>query len=884
MVIAGCSGVFALRHFAVNTDTTALFPPNLPWAQRAFAYMHTFPEPGIIVAVDAPTPENVEVAASRLGASLAQRKEVIRRVWEPQGGRFFAHNALLYLPTRQVAQLTDELSKAAPVIAAVAADPSLRGALDALSDGLAGVNAGLLPLDALTRPLTMAADTAQAALAGRPAEFSWQVLASGRPPAAAALRRFIQIEPVLDYHALEPGRAATRAIAEAAHRLRLASDLQAKVRITGLVPINDEGFATLTKHAGLNAAVSLAAVGLILWLALRSLRIIGAVVVTIIAGLAVAAALGLLLVGALNLISVAFLVLFIGLGIDFGIQFSVRYRAERFALGDLRAALLSAARKAGPPLALAAAATAVGFASFLPTDYRGLSELGAIAGLGMVVAFFASVTLLPALLAIVKPSPEPRPLGWPALAPIDDFLARHRTVIVALTLAAVAAASPLLLHLSFDFNPLHLRDATAPAVKTFLALRKEPEIGANAIEIMTPDLDAANALARRLSALPEVAQARTLSALVPADQDRKLALIRQAARVIAPALAPAHTRPPPSDRQNITALEATAKALAQASAGRTGAGARAALRLSTLLTDLAQAPPAARDRIATAISEPLRVSLAALRAALDPHRVTVDTLPASLKRAWLAPDGRARVEVLPKGDPDNTAVLYHFVTAVQRVAPGATGPAVLLYEAGKTVVRAFAQAGIFAIGAILVLLAITLRRARDVVVTLLPLLVAGVVTLELATAFGLRFNFANIIALPLLLGVGVAFKIYYILAWRAGRRALVQSPMTRAVIFSAATTATAFGSLWMSSDPGTSSMGEMMALALVCTMTAAVLFQPALMGMPRRQPDAAVGEPRREPAILVERIAPTRRGAAQPAAVDNGEGRQPTAPEHRAER
>jgi uncharacterized protein len=119
--------------------------------------------------------------------------------------------------------------------------------------------------------------------------------------------------------------------------------------------------------------------------------------------------------------------------------------------------------------------------------------------------------------------------------------------------------------------------------------------------------------------------------------------------------------------------------------------------------------------------------------------------------------------------------------------------------------------------------------------TLVPLLVAGVVTLELCVLLNLPLNFANIIALPLLLGVGVAFKIYYIVAWRAGKRSLLQSSLTRAVVFSAMTTATAFGSLWLSSDPGLSSMGEMMALALACTMAAAVLFQPALMGPPREK-------------------------------------------------
>jgi predicted RND superfamily exporter protein len=242
-----------------------------------------------------------------------------------------------------------------------------------------------------------------------------------------------------------------------------------------------------------------------------------------------------------------------------------------------------------------------------------------------------------------------------------------------------------------------------------------------------------------------------------------------------------------------------------------------------------------REKVETTIIEPLRRSLDQLRQELKPQRISTEAIPREFAREWVTPDGRARVQVLPKGDPNDTAVLRDFVSAVLAIEPNATGEAVALYESGNTVVRAFIAAGIFALSAITVLLWITLRRLGDVLLTLVPLLLAGVVTLELCVVFELPLNFANIIALPLLLGVGVAFKIYYIMAWRAGKTALLQSVLTRAVIYSAMTTATAFGSLWMSSHPGTSSMGKLMALALLCTMAAAVLFQPALMGPPREK-------------------------------------------------
>jgi hypothetical protein len=239
--------------------------------------------------------------------------------------------------------------------------------------------------------------------------------------------------------------------------------------------------------------------------------------------------------------------------------------------------------------------------------------------------------------------------------------------------------------------------------------------------------------------------------------------------------------------------------------------------------------------VETAFVEPLRYALNRFAEELHPERITTQNIPSDVARDWVAPDGRARVQALPKGDPDDTEVLRKFASAVLRVEPNATGFTILVYEARNTVLTAFMQAGVFALAAIALLLWIALRRFGDVLLTLIPLVVAGLVTLELCALIGLPLNFADILALPLLLGVGVAFKIYYIMAWRTGRTSLLQSSLTSAVIFSAMTSATAFGSLWLSSQPGISSMGKLMALALVCTMAAAVLFQPALMGPPREK-------------------------------------------------
>jgi predicted RND superfamily exporter protein len=196
----------------------------------------------------------------------------------------------------------------------------------------------------------------------------------------------------------------------------------------------------------------------------------------------------------------------------------------------------------------------------------------------------------------------------------------------------------------------------------------------------------------------------------------------------------------------------------------------------------------------------------------------------------------------PKGDGNDNATLSHFVAAVRGVEPDAAGKPIFMIEAAATMVKAFLQAAVLSVLLIALILFIALRRWIDVALTLVPLLIAIVVTLEICVVIGLRLNFANIIALPLLLGVGVAFKIYYIIAWRSGKTNFMQSSLTRAILFSACTTAIAFGSLWLSHHPGTSSMGKLMALSLLTTLAAAVIFQPALMATQRQRrpiPDRA---------------------------------------------
>jgi hopanoid biosynthesis associated RND transporter like protein HpnN len=391
----------------------------------------------------------------------------------------------------------------------------------------------------------------------------------------------------------------------------------------------------------------------------------------------------------------------------------------------------------------------------------------------------------------------------------------------------------LLYFLRFDFNPINLRNPNVESIATFLDLRKDPNTGANAINVLTHSEADAKKIEARLSKLPEVLRVISLDSFVPDDQPQKLKLIAQGAKILGPALNPESVDEPPSDAENVEALNGTAESLRKTAGEATGPGAVAARRLADDLAKLAHSDEATREKTQSIFVTPLKVVFNQLRNALEAKPLSLKTLPADLTGEWKAKDGLMRVEAQPRGDPNDNETLRKFAAAVLAAEPTAVGGPVSILKSGDTIVKAFIHAGIWALVVISLLLWLTLRRITDVLLTLVPLLVAGAVTLEICVLIGLKLNFANIVALPLLLGVGVAFKIYYVTAWRAGRTNLLQSSLTRAIFFSAMTTATAFGSLWLSSHPGTASMGKLLALSLVTTLAAVLLFQPALMGKPR---------------------------------------------------
>lgn len=833
IILCAAMAYYVTGHFAMTTDTHVLLSPKLPWRVRQEAFNAAFPQqnPDIVVVVDGRTPELSETAAGALAASLSNDTRLFRSVQQPEGGPFWAHNRLLFASTEDVKKVVAQIVKVQPFLGSMASDPSIRGLANTLSLIAKGVNNGETSAQDLRTPLRTLADALEGLAAGRRPFFSWRTLITGDEPQESELRHIILIDPRLDFTHLQPGKLPIDAIRAGAQRLQLDPAHGVRVRLTGPVPLQDEEFATLTQRAGLIAALASAAIILMLWFAVHSARLIAAILATTLVGLLTATALGLALFQRFNVISVAFIPLFVGMGMDLGIQFSVRYRTERAAGGAPARALVASGRTMGISLALAAAAIGAGFLAFTPTAYYGVSQLGVIAGLGMFTALGLNLTLLPALIALTRAPGVPLRPGA-HLAMIDDYVLGHRVLVVGTGAAAALICTALLPLVRFDFNPIHLRSATIESVATLVDLMHDPDRSPNTLEVIRPSLAAADGLAAVFRSNPTVHSAHTLSSFIPSDQAQKMALIADTANLVDLTLSPLEVATPPTDAELSDSLERAAAKLRQISPQDPALQADAH-RLAAALELLARGSPAARADAAQMLIPGFVTTLEQIRSFLQPQTVSIATLPLETVRAWQTTDGRARVSVLPEGDSNDDTVLRRFTAAGLKIAPDATGAAVYLQAYGGAVVDAFIEAGLLSFVAICGLLLLALRRVRDVAITMAPIVLTGLLTMGTCVLIGQPLNFANIIALPLLFGIGVAFHIYFVMAWRSGGSHLLTSSLARGVFFSALATATGFGSLWASSHPGTASMGKLLMISLVWTLASALLFQPALMGPAR---------------------------------------------------
>lgn len=843
LIVTLAAAAYVARTFAVNTNTADMLARDLPFQQATRTLLEAFPQDSntLVVLVEGDNPDLVEDGATALAAALAAEPARFGGVFYPQGNPFFQRHGLMYLNTGQVQRLTDRLAQAQPFIAALATDPSLRGLFGLLTLAAEHQAKGTSESGGMTLAPLLDAIAAQldAQAACRFDRLSWTRLMSGDAIGgegnAGPARRLIIVKPPLDFRSLRPARAAIEGVWTLARAQGLTEERGLSVRLTGEVALADDELISARVGQATPELVSFALVSIIALICFRSVRLSLAALITVVVGVVWTAALASALIGALNLISLAFFVLFIGFAVDFGIHYALRYK-EGLDLGlDPEGALARAAGGVGIALSLCALCAAIGFFSFIPTNYDGLAELGFIAGLGMAVALFTNLTVLPALLALLPVRTDLAPPAAPATGRqgvLGRWIARHPGWILAGTGALVLVAVTIVPSVRFDFDPLNLKDDESQSVRALRVLMQDGTADVYAINVLAPSLAKADELAAHVRGLAEVADVSTATQFVPGDQDTKLALIETMALILEPALA--SERRPLASANDVAAALARLKAALELLAAAGGTDGTAAERLVSAFNRLPLGGADARtlDEMQTRLLGSLPPRLDALRQSLTAGPVGLAELPVELRERWITPDGRARMEIVPAERVDgDTAALGRFVRAVQAVAPLAVGGPVMIYEGGREILKAFLQAATTAVAAIAVLLLVLLRNRRDVVFIFIPLFLAALFTVCASVVLDVPFNFANVIVLPLLFGLGVTESLNLVVRERqeGGPLPMMKTCTPRAVLFSALTMIAAFGTLAFSDHPGIASMGLLLAVAITLTLVCTVIVLPALM-------------------------------------------------------
>lgn len=827
---------YTATHLSLDTDPNQMLDPQLRFRQLEEDMQKAFPQFSdlIVVVIEGDSAGHADSASQKLIARLKQETKALESIYDPEQTSFFSQNGLLYLDKKELLQLSDRLTEAAPFLGTLAQDPSLRGLFTVLGRAL---DENLSP-DYRTRLKNMLdsiSGIAEALSAGRLLKQSWRgQFIEGTMAQGNDRRHFILIKPKFDYSSMQPGREGINTVRRVAQELQLDPQHGVRVRLTGDVPIQDEELDSVARGAGLASLFSTLLVCVILVLGLRSTRLVAAILATLFVGLIWTAAFTAFAIGHLNLITVTFAVLFIGLGVDFGIQFGMRYKEELHRTKDGDKALSEAAYGAGGMLTLAAVAAAISFFSFTPTSYRGLAELGVISGVSMFIALFSNLTLLPALLKLMPVDMESKLPKSSMLIRLRFPVRRHRKGILLAAMLAAVVSLALLSQVRFDFNPLNMKDPNTESVATFLDMLNDPNTTPYTIDVLTTNLNEAKEVAAKLEKLAVVDKAVTLASFVPDDQDEKLAVIADMALVLQPLVTPARVAAP-STHEEFQSVEQFQKKLQEAGGKNPDSAFAASMkRLANALEKLKSVPgwpDQALQQLRDGVVGDLPQNLAHLRKLLQPQRIELKDVPQDLRERYVAADGRARVEVFPKINVTDNKELRRFVYEVQKVVPQAIGTPVALVEGGDTVVQACLQATVIALFAALILLLLVLQSVSGAFLVLLPLILAMAITAASSVILDLPLNLANIIALPLLLGLGIAFGIYLVMRQRSELDVehLFRSSTPRAVLFSALTTVVSFGSLAFSEHRGMAGMGLLLTLALSFALLCTLVVLPAIM-------------------------------------------------------
>ena len=834
MLLTIGAGYYAIAAFSMNSDNSLLIRQDTHWKQVNRAFLNTFPQydQNTFVVVSGNKPNQVSIVAAHLASQIRENDSVFRTVYSPASNQFVQEHALLYLEPDTLNDTISKLADAQPFLTAVATDDSLRSVLQLVLDAL---NSNETLPTGFTRMLDALSSTAEQALTGDSKPISWR-------------DELFQVEDDTFYQVifiqgqqnfgedLPNGRiieALESTIAGLSHPYR--DDVT--IRLTGQVPLEHQEIVSALDSAQLAGTLALVILVFVLAWGIRSMWIVAAVYLTMLIGLIWTAAFAMIAIGQYNTISIIFLVMFIGLGVDFAVHLCLKFQEARLRL-DKMSALIETGTELGPAIMLCGVTSAIGFLAFVPTEYIGLGEMGIISGGGMIIAVVLSLTLIPAFFSV---SGDPRPATE---VPFASLLSRavaknskrtsYITFGVAVVLALIATQA------RFDYSTLSLKDPKSEAMATLIELQREDIITDFALTYVADDLDAANNTREKLEGLAVVSDVKTPTDYLPVDQEENLYILEDARFFLDSLFAP----PPASvtwGDENLLLMLSSINTSLQNTLQNPGPGPgishnspelEASLtRLQKAVSDLQEASSDTRALYSKLIVPPIKSEIEWLKTALAPEQVTLERLPVALQERLIAKDGRAVVSITPAEDVVPVEAMRRFTTDVMAVVPEITGRPVLDLGIGDIVITAFQTAILIAVSLIFLILLITLRSLVDSILVFIPLAMTAMLTLSVSVLIDLPLNMANVVVIPLIFGLGVDNGIHIVKRFHQSRNveALVHSSTPKAVFLSNLTTLGTFCALSFSSHQGIYSIGILLTIALTSLIFLTLVSLPALL-------------------------------------------------------
>jgi len=854
MVVVTCGlltlglALFAATHLGINSDNIRLIGEDTVSRRNHDAFAALFPnlENALLIVVDGETPELARDAADTLTAELQLHPDVFVDAYLPGGGKFFERVGLLYRSVPELEEFADQMARVQPLLAELERDPSIANLTALVRRGLDAVGNDPDEVSQWARVLDQIGRATVAVYSEYPLAISWEEMLVQGSSLEVQHRRVIVANPVLDYTSAFAAARPIDLIRQLAKDHGYTAERGVQVRVTGNPALNYEEMIGIAWNVGGAGIFCFALVVAIIVVALRSIKLVIASVIALLTGLIWTLGFAAFAIGHLNLISVTFAVLFIGLGIDFAIHFGMSYADLLHAGRSNIEAQEGAVQKVGSSLVLCTVTTAIGFFVFIPTDYRGVAELGLISGVGMFIILFVTLTLMPALLYTWL-APSVRERSASPLRFRDHwwmYLDRYGSWVRRSAALAGVGALVLLPRARFDENVINMRDPSTESVQAFNDLLSQSGMASPwFLNVVAPNLEAAQKLAARLDKLESVAHTVTLADYVPSDQDEKRAILADIGYFFPPPAEPGESTGTGSVDDQIAALRDLYVYLGRTEDVQRNSPLLDSMKLlrKELADFLAKIAANQKPEVALASLQKILLSgfadqMQRLRVALEPRKVTLADLPAPLVKRMIAADGSARIQVYPRESLVDEMALSQFVAEVQQVAPNAAGVAINLVGFANATKSSFRQALISALIVIAGLLWLLWRRISDVVLVMAPLLLSSLLTVAAMVLLDLPFNFANVIVIPLLIGVGANSGIHLVHRTRTTAshdEELLATTTARAVFYSALTTAVSFGSLAFSSHRGLASLGIVLTIGMALTIICTLIVLPAMLELQR---------------------------------------------------